>query len=174
MTDATHVPPAPKLPAFFRPVVPDESAPVVNREDLKAGAVVRYVSTREVEAVGRKSRIHTFYVQGGEGVPFAVWGSVGLDSQLRKLRGGTGIVFLRYNGKFDHPTVPLRTQHQWTVQEAVGAKLEHVRKVRAGMVEQEAALLAAIAGAAERDKARMAAAGPGLDEVPPLDDDTPF
>lgn len=177
MTDATGgtppaAPPAtPRLPAFFRTINPDESAPVVNRDDLHTGAIVRYVSTREVEAMGRRSKLHVFYARGGEGVPFAVWGSSELDSQLRKLRGGTGIVFLRYNGKVTHPTMPGRTVHKWTVQEAIGAKLEHVRKVRADWAEQETVLDATIAAASDRDRARLEA---GAAEAPPEDDDLPF
>jgi hypothetical protein len=167
---------APKLPAFFRTIQPDESAPVVAREDLAQGAIVRFISTRETDnrTTGRKSRIHTFYARGGEGVPFALWGSAGLDSQLRKLRGGTGIVFIRYNGKVEHPTMPGRTVHKWTVQEAVGAKLDHVRKAREGFAEQEAALDATIAAAAERDKARLLAQGAMDEPPPPDDDDLPF
>lgn len=184
MSDPTSgTPPAtpaatPKLPPFFRTVNPDESAPVIGREDLAQGAIVRFIGTRDTDnrTTGRKSRIHTLYARGGEGVPFAVWGSVELDSQLRKLRGGAGIIFLRYNGKVEHPTMPDRTVHKWTVREAVGVKLEHVRKAREPFAEQEAALDAAIAAAAERDKARLAAAGPGAesDVPPPEDDDLPF
>jgi hypothetical protein len=177
MSDEKDTPPAatpaPKLPAFFRTVNPDESAPVVTREELAQGVIVRFIGTRETDnrTTGRKSRIHTFYARGGEGIPFAVWGSVELDSQLRKLRGGSGIVFLRYNGKVEHPTMPGRTVHKWTVQEAVGAKLDHVRKAREPFAEQEAALDAAVAAAAERDKARLAAGAP---DAPPEDDDLPF
>jgi len=163
-------PPAtPRLPAFFRTINPDESAPVVNRDDLTQGTIARFISTREVESMGRKSRLHVFYARGGEGVPFAVWGSAELDSQLRKLRGGAGIVFIRYNGKQPHPSMPGRTVHKWTVQEAVGAKLEHVRKVRAPFADQEAALDKVIAEAVERDRARLATSG--TDEPPPPDDD---
>lgn len=171
-TPPSATPPA-RLPAFFRTVNPDESAPVVERAELSQGAIVRFIGTREVDnrQTGRRSRIHTFYARGGEGVPFAVWGSVELDSQLRKLRGGTGIVFLRYNGKTEHATMPGRTVHKWTVHEAVGAKMEHVRKAREQFAEQEAALDAAVAGAAERDKERLAA---GAAEPPPDDDDLPF
>jgi hypothetical protein len=163
----------PRLPAFFRTINPDESAPVITREELAQGAIVRFIGTRETDnrTTGRKSRIHTFYARGGEGVPFAVWGSVELDSQLRKLRGGSGIVFLRYNGKIDHPTMPGRTVHKWTVQEALGAKAGHIAKAREPFAEQEAALDASIAAAAERDKARLAA---GAADVPPEDDDLPF
>jgi hypothetical protein len=168
-------PPAPpRLPAFFRTINPDESAPVVTREELGQGVIVRYIGTREVDnrSTGRRSRIHTFYARGGEGVPFAVWGSVELDSQLRKLRGGSGVVFLRYNGKIDHPTMPGRTVHKWTVQEALGAKAGHIAKAREQFTEQEAALDAAIVSAAEADKARLAA-GAAMD-APPDDDDLPF
>lgn len=172
-TPPPAAPPAPRLPAFFRTINPDESAPVVERAELAQGAIVRFIGTREVDnrQTGRRSRIHTFYARGGEGVPFAVWGSVELDSQLRKLRGGTGIVFLRYNGKVDHATMPGRTVHKWTVQEAVGAKREHVQKAREAFTEHEAALDTAVAAAAERDKARLAA---GAELPPPEDDDLPF
>ena len=173
MSDPNATPPAavpPKLPPFFRNINPDESAPVVDRTALAGGVVVRYVGTREVIAMGRPARLHTFYARGVEGVPFAVLGSSGLDSQLRKLRGGTGIVFLRYNGKVQHPTVPDRTVHKWTVQEAVGAKLDHVRKVREQFADAEGALDGLIAAAAEQDKQRLLAAGVQSD-VPPLDDD---
>lgn len=183
MTDPINTPPAtppappaaPKLPPYFRTVNPDESASIVAREELTQGAIVKFIGTRKVEnrGMGRMSTIHTFYARGGEGLPFALWGSSELDSQLRKLRGS--VVFLKYNGKHAHPTVPDRTVHKWTVQEAVGARVEHIRKVREGFAEQEAALDAAIGAAVERDKARLAAGGPGLDEVPPPDDsDLPF
>jgi hypothetical protein len=177
MSEPTGSPPpaaaTPKLPAFFRTINPDESASVVGREDLAQGVIVRFIGTRDTDnrTTGRKSRIHTFYARGGEGIPFAVWGSVELDSQLRKLRGGTGVVFLRYNGKIPHPTMPGHTVHKWTVQEALGAKLEHVRKAREPFAEQEAKLDAAIGAAAERDKARLAA---GQQDTPPDDDDLPF
>lgn len=175
-TGSGSTPPAtpPKLPAFFRTINPDESAPMLTREDLAQGSIVRFIGTREVDnrSTGRRSKIHTFYARGGEGVPFAVWGSVELDSQLRKLRGGAGVVFLRYNGKIPHPTMPGRTVHKWTVQEALGAKPAHIAKAREGFVEQEAALDAAIAAAAEADKARLAA-GAAMD-APPDDDDLPF
>ena len=181
MTEPNATPPAtppapPKLPAFFRTIQPDESAPVVGREDLAQGTIARFIGTRETDnrTTGRKSRIHTFYARGGEGVPFAVWGSVELDSQLRKLRGGSGIVFIRYNGKVPHPTMPGRTVHKWTVQEALGAKLDHVRKAREPFAEQEATLDATIAAAAERDKARLASLGSMDEPPPPDDDDLPF
>jgi hypothetical protein len=172
---------AAKLPAFFRTINPDESAPVVDREALKAGAIVRYIGARDTEnrTTGRRSKIHTFYSEGGEGVAFAVWGSVELDSQLRKLRGGTGVVFLRYNGKVPHPTMPDRTVHKWTVSEAVNARLEHIRSAREPYKEAEETLNGVIAAAAEADRQRMLAqggpGGPGYEDVPPPpDDDTPF
>jgi hypothetical protein len=126
--------------------------------------------------MGRTSRLHTFYARGGEGVPFAVWGTAGLDSQLRKLRGGPGIVFLRYNGLVPHPTVPDRKVHRFTVQEAVGAKLEHVRKVREQFADAETALDAVVAEAAERDKQRLMAQTSSQWEPGPVpeDDDLPF
>lgn len=80
-------------------------------------------------------------------------------------------MFLRYNGKIDHPTMPGRTVHKWTVQEALGAKTAHIAKAREPFAEQEAALDASIAAAAERDKARLAA---GAADIPPEDDDLPF
>lgn len=171
-------PAAPKLPGYFRTVNPDESAPVVDRAALTQGVIVRFIGTRRVENAtqgpGRTSNIHTFYARGGEGIPFAVWGSQELDSQLRKLRGGTGIIFLRYNGKHPHATVPGHTVHKWSVQEALGAKLEHVRKAREPFAEQEAALDKVIGDAAARDRERLAAAGIGGSDVPPEDDDLPF
>lgn len=173
MSEPTNAgaPAAPKLPAFFRTIKPDEQAPVINRDDLRDGTIARYINTKTVEVTGRKSHLHVFYARGGEGVPFGLWGSAELDSQLRKLRGGTGIVFIRYNGKQPHPSAPDRTVHKWTVQEAVGAKLEHVRKAREPFAEQESALDAVIAAAAERERARLAESGPGLEQIPPPDDD---
>lgn len=178
MSEPTGAPPAAaqeQLPAFFRTINPDEAAPIVDRADLTGGVIVRYLGVREVpnRVTGRTSRIHTFYARGGEGVPFAVWGSAELDSQLRKVRLAPGIVFLRYNGKHPHPTMADRTVHKWTVQEAVGAKLEHVRKARAPFADREAALDTVISEAAARDRERLAATGV-TDAPPPEDDDLPF
>lgn len=166
-------PAAPKLPPYFRTVNPDESAPIVDRSELSQGVIVKFIGTRKVDShtPGRRySTIHTFYARGGEGLAFAVWGSTELDSQLRKLRGN--ILYLRYGGKQPHATLPDRTVHKWAIQEALGARPEHIRKVRETFADQEAALDVAIGAALERDKARMALGQP--EAPPPEDDDLPF
>lgn len=78
----------------------DQPAPVIEKERLRAGAVVKHKSTRQVKTRTGMGTVHTFQLlRAPKGTPwFAVWGSANLNSMLRKARPGSTLL-LRYRGQ---------------------------------------------------------------------------
>lgn len=105
----------PEAALFGRNVEADEPAPIIEREHLKAGALVKHKGSRTVMVSGRSSVVHSFKLLGAPaGTPwFSLWGSANLNSQLRKVKSGTTML-LRYVGQQrnddDSPGA-----HQWEV-----------------------------------------------------------
>lgn len=101
---------------FFAPVVPDEIAPMVTRDDLARGVLVMYQGSRTIETRdGKTSKIHTFVTDLGRGKIFATWGTADLNARVNKLRP-KAVVFLQYRGKHvPDDAVENEGQHMWTV-----------------------------------------------------------
>lgn len=101
------------LPAGFEQsdaVQMNERVDTVDKALLVDGAVVRFVRTDKWETNGEKFTMHVF--QGKR--MFGVWGAAQLDAKLERISPNTEL-FLRYEGKTQHPTVPTRMVHNWTV-----------------------------------------------------------
>lgn len=106
------------VPAGFVPVQDPEGAAELNivvPEQLKSGAVVTYRGPHEWKSKsGQPHRTQAFEDENG---PFMVWSSAQLERLLRQINAGTRL-FVRYDGLVEHPTLPGRSVHRWTVASA--------------------------------------------------------
>lgn len=100
---------------FGRTLEADKPAPMIEREQLRAGAVVRHKSARTVKTSSGNSVVHSFELLAApEGTPwFSLWGSANLNSQLRKAKPGA-VLLLRYLGQ-DTNADNTPGAHQWEV-----------------------------------------------------------
>lgn len=89
---------------FGRNLEADAPAPIIEREHLKAGAVVQHKGTHQVKTANGPSVKHTFRLVGApDNTPWlALWGSANLNSQLRKAKPGS-VLLLRYRGQDNNP-----------------------------------------------------------------------
>lgn len=92
---------------------------IVDADKWQPGFIVVYHGAREWKsATGELHRVHTVAMEPDDGGALsAIWGTVKLD-RLFKLVSVGERVFLRYDGKAPHPTLPTQHVHQWTVARA--------------------------------------------------------
>lgn len=173
----------PSLPAddfvgTLTPVEGEKPRGELPRDQLTAGVVARFDETDTIDTRDGRRPFHVFTTHaGGEaGVRFGVWGTAGLNGKLRNLRRGS-VVFLRYEGKTDHPDdadqPTKREWHSWTV---ARVNRDQVRTALARFqAANDAAARAARQNIAERaEQARQRAARRDADAPPHGDADFPY
>ncbi|MCC7134734.1 MAG: hypothetical protein IT352_18895 [Gemmatimonadales bacterium] len=105
----------PEVPAGFVPLTDPEGVHdlnIVPADQLKSGAVVTYRGSHEWKsASGQPHRAHAFEDENGL---FGIWASAQLDRLLKQVRPGARL-FVRYEGLVEHPSLPGRSTHRWTV-----------------------------------------------------------
>ena len=111
-----------EVPEGFTPLA-DPEADAVDLTILEAerweGAIVVYRGHREWKsAKGELHRAHALQQEGDDsGALYGVWSTAVLDRLFRQVSIGER-VFLRYDGMTQHPTLPTRSVHNWTVARA--------------------------------------------------------
>ena len=110
------------IPEGFIPLA-DPEADAADLTILEAerweGAIVVYRGPREWKsAKGELHRAHTVQEEGDDsGALYGVWSTAVLDRLFKQVSIGER-VFLRYDGMTQHPTLPTRNLHNWTVARA--------------------------------------------------------
>jgi hypothetical protein len=159
---------------FSPPVEADKPAPMVNAEDLAQGAIVLKKGERPVkfrrEGKERTTTVHIFASVAQPDRWFSLWGSQGLDSQLRKVRPGAALL-LRYTGKRNLDDGTGREVHTWEIRQtsANPAQLQQLLGT-AEWQPRVQALDLAITQATQREAERRAAGGSSEPEPPPHTD----
>lgn len=107
---------------FSAPLEADKPAPTVAPEDLVQGAIVRKVGERPItwqkDGGTRRATIHIFSSVANPDRWFSLFGSVNLDSQLRKVRAGAAVL-LRYAGKMALGDGSDRELHTWEIRQTM-------------------------------------------------------
>jgi hypothetical protein len=112
------------VPDGFTPLA-DPEADAADLTILEAerweGAIVVYRGPREWKSTkGELHRAHAVQEEGDvSGALYGVWSTAVLDRLFRQVSIGER-VFLRYDGMTQHPTLPTRNLHNWTVARAAG------------------------------------------------------
>lgn len=177
----------PPIEDCFDPVTPAVRGVVIDREALRLGAYVRFVSRRRIEstykAIGKDSEnrvswIYTFENRLGKGRPFAIFGTAELNALMHNVADGQ-LVAIRYKGQ--EKDEKDQNVHKWTVAVARSSMASQIHALAKEYEPDVAQLDRVIARAetADRDRRKQSAggthAGPGLEEVNvESDDDLPF
>lgn len=161
---------------FSAPLEADKPAPTVNPEDLVQGAIVRKVGERPItwqkDGTTRRATIHLFANVANLDRWFSLFGSVNLDSQLRKVRDGAAIL-LRYVGKRPADDGSAKELHTWEIRQTMAnpAQLQQLLATAEWAPRLEALDLA-ITQAAQREQERRAT-GQQPEAPPHTDADAP-
>lgn len=159
---------------FTQDIPADRPAVTLDRDVFRTPQIVQYKGPRWIEyekdGSTQRTKKQLLATQAGHGPWVAIWGSMNLDSQLRKLKLGA-VLRLRYLG-VDDTVEGDRKPHLWEVT-ATTASMAQVDELRgkAPWPAYERALLDAVERAKAENLARRDAAHAATEEPPPPDDE---
>lgn len=147
---------------FGTEVQMEKRGPIVDRELLRPGAIVRHIRT-EANIGENRSKKHHFSLPNG--VHFSLWGSAQLNDKLRQVKPGA-VVLLRYDGQDEDEN----KTHRWVVRPFMGNPKELKNVIDQEWGRKHAALSEAIEAAETQERSRRGDARQQAGEFAPPDD----